>query len=173
MQLARHADHVEVVFPQRVLREEQPRPEIAQVNLHPSVLNPVPQYIQDPARVDLVSDPDRERAHRGILIPAMQLDQLLEPLDLSLPDELPHLGGSEPKLRVVTPRPPLPPPLQQLELDDLFKGRLGMHSGIHTVIPPVTAAVISACRRSARRSLKRSTSSRSGRILVIIFPISC
>src|ERR1700677_3239605 len=152
----RDRQHVRVVFLQRVLGDQEPRPKVTQVNMYPPVLHSVPQHIQDPTRVDLVGDPDRKRLHRSGLIPAMHFDQLLEPLNLRLPDELPQFRSGKPKLRVIRPGASDPPSPQQFILDPLLKRELGMRSRTHTVIPPVTAAVISACRRSARTASCRS-----------------
>ena len=151
VQLPGNGENVKVVLPESIVRKQQPRPEVAQVNLHPSVLDAVPQHVKDTTRVDLAGDPDYERLHCGGLIPAMQLNQLLEPLDLRLPNELPQLGRGEPKLGIVEPGAALPAPLKELELDGLLKGSLGMHARTHAAIRPVTASVMRACRRSASR----------------------
>ena len=152
VQLPRHGQHVRVVLIKRIVGDRQPRPEVREVNLHPPVLHPLPQHVKHPPRVNLRSHPQRELPLRGIRIPAVQLNQLVPPLDLGPANELPHLSSGQPKLAVeILPASRRhPPPPQQLPLNPLLKGPLAKRPSTHTEIPPVTAAVINACLRSAR-----------------------
>ena len=139
VQLPRHRQHVPVVLGQRVGRQGVPRSPVGQVDQHPPVLDPLPQHIEHPARVDLGSDPLRELPHRRVLISAMQLKKPVPLLHLRLADKLPQRPGVQAKLGAEQSRSLRPPPLEQLILNPILKRPLAKRSRTHTEIPPVTA----------------------------------
>src|SRR5215471_14440996 len=91
----------------------------------------------------------------------MQLKKPVPPLDLRFSNKLPQRAGMYPHFRAVQSSRDIPAVLQQLVLNAVLKGPLGVPSWTHSAIPLVTAAVINACRRSASKVSCRFTAALS------------